>query len=245
MVLTAYIHTTCPHSRELLALLDETGLRGSTVIIDAGNAPFDTFRHGILSVPSLFADNNMVISGAFDIERLRKYLNLYSPVIPDDETLFRGIINSATDNVGIAAYLYLYEEPGILFQNPDYLLATSGLIWIVVPDKGVFMEKLRTLTEFRLPGFLLEKTHLFHKVIALNFLREVYWMSGKMYDETILKQLYTPEAFVHWLMIRPAVGRIGIRTKSAPRILPSKARAVWDYMIGNLPELWPIVQKTI
>jgi predicted thioredoxin/glutaredoxin len=244
MVLTAYIHLTCPHSRELLALLDQTGLRESTVVVDAGNTPFDTFRHGVLSVPSLFADNNLVASGTFEPERLRNYLSLFTPVIPGDETLFHGMINAATDNVGIAAYLYLYEEPGILFQNPDYLLAASGLIWIAVRDRDGFLGKLRALAESNLPGFLIEKPHLFYKVIALNFLREVYWATGQTPDENKMRELYTPEMFAHWLFIRPAVGRIGIRTESASGTIPSKARAVWDYMLGNLSELWPIVRKT-
>lgn len=244
MVLTAYIHFTCPHSRELLALLDETDLRENTVVIDTGNAPFDAFRHGVLSVPSLFADNNLVASGTFDTERLRKYLCLFTTDIPDDETLFRGIIGAATDNVGIAAYLYLYEEPGILFQNPEYLLAASGLNWIAVRDREEFLGKLRAIAESRLPGFIIDKPHLFYKVIAMNFLREVYWARGQTAGETVLRELYSPDAFAHWLFIRPAVGRIGVRTDSAPEILPLKARAVWDYMFGNLSELWPIVRKT-
>ncbi|OHD57052.1 MAG: hypothetical protein A2Y33_08990 [Spirochaetes bacterium GWF1_51_8] len=243
MVFSVYIHYTCPHSRELLALIREAGFSDAVNIIDAGDSPLTALSHGVLSVPALFAGDRPIISGVFDPEWLKNYFKLYTPVVPDDETLFRGMIQAASDNAGTAIQIYLYEDPAALFGNPAYLLSASGLDQIAVPSEEKFLDRLREVFTARFPGFFAGKPHLFMKAAAMNFLREVWWLEGREVPAGELEQMYPQPAFTHWLFTRAAVGRIGLRTGNA-ETLHRKGSLLREYLFQNLAEFWPNAVRT-
>lgn len=244
MKLTAYIHPTCPHSRDLIRLLDELKLTDFTEVIDVSESPFETYRQGILSVPALFVDNSLIASGTYEETALKAYLKLLNPVLPDNETLFRGFITAVTDNIATASYVYLYEDFAAVFENPDYLITTAGFHQVIHDNRDDFLDYIYGIVEKKFPAFLKEKVHLFHKVIAVNFLRETFWIYGEGMDLPEINRIYNSESFAHWLFVRATLGRIGIHsTAGAERIFP-KSDPVWRYLSENFDELWALTLKT-
>lgn len=245
MQLTAYIHNSCPHSRELLSILESMNLTIHTEIIDVAEKPFLALRDGILSVPALFLDDRMIVSGTVDKEWLESYLRLFSNDLPDREAMFKNFISSTLDNAGTAIYVYLNEDYRAIFDNDEFLLTTSGLSRYIINDTCELLDTLEDSVEAFFKQFLKEKEHLLLKVIALNFMREIYWMKKDIYEFSYIETNYSSQAFAHWLFVRSAIGRIGLNNKIEYSRLEAKSAAVWEYIKTNFSDLVDVVLKTI
>ncbi len=246
MELKAYIHTTCPYSRKLLETLEKTGFKEVTQVINTADHPFSPLKDGVLSVPVLFAGENMIVSGSFDTEWLEKYLSLFLPHLPDAEETFRLFISAALDNISTASFLYLYpEKVEAILENSDYLLTTTKLFRVVRPSDGEILQHIREVVTVTLPGFMQEKQHLFHKIIAVNYLRDLYW-SGQLVADGSSPHFpeNIPEDFPRWLFTRSATGRMGIDPLAPPENLREKAGRVWDYLREHYAEFAETIIRT-
>jgi predicted thioredoxin/glutaredoxin len=244
MQLTAYVHMTCPKSRELLEILQQKGMRERCRVVDVAYEPFVAYGHDILSVPALLGDGAVWAAGNIDAEWLGKLLDLYQTELPDGDNLFKQYIGAVIDNVATAAYVYLYEEHEGVLANPSFVLSASGLNRVVVADNQEILTALRQTLDQRFTSFLSEKGYLFHKVLAVNFLRELYWIHGDAVSRERIDKEYNVSSFAHWLYVRPTLGRIGVRHELDSAKLFQKATPVWEYLRDNLEDLWPLVQKS-
>ncbi|GEM_PF-2682148 len=246
MQLKAYIHTTCPYSHKLLETLENAGFGEVTQIINTADHPFSPLHAGVLSVPVLYAGENMIVSGSFDTEWLDKYLSLFLPHLPDAEETFRLFISAALDNISTASFLYLYpEKVEAILESPEYLLTTTKLFRVVRPSDGEIVQHIRKVVTVTLPGFMQEKQHLFHKIIAVNYLRDLYW-NGQLAADGSASRFpeNMPEDFPRWLSTRSATGRMGIDPLANQGDLGEKAGRAWGYLREHSAELTELAIRT-
>ena len=128
--------------------------------------------------------------------------------------------------------------------NPSFVLSASGLNRVVVADNQKLLTALRETLKQRFDSFLAEKSYLFHKVLAVNFLRELFWLHGEAVTWERIEKEYNASSFAHWLYVRPTLGRIGVQHELDSSKLLQKAMPVWEYLRDNLDDLWPLVQKS-
>jgi predicted thioredoxin/glutaredoxin len=231
MELKALIHHTCPYSRNLLEALEKHSLLASTEILDTARAPYLALREGALSVPVLKADGRVLLSGPVTGEQLDTTLSSFTADIPDRETLFRGFISAILDNSATASRVYLYEDWPSVFGNPEFLLTTADLDGVAVRDNDQLLAAMGVAVEERIDSFFIEKEYLFHRVLALNFLREIYWMRGSVPPMNELAVIYPVPVIAHWLFARSSLGRIGVPGSLNSDTLHSKAAALRDYLV--------------
>lgn len=245
MELKAYIHRTCPYSKKLTSLLDELNLLGFTSIIDTSENPFHAPAEKILSVPVLFADNNIISSGPVDESWLKRYLDLFTTTLPSEKELFRSFISAALDNISTASYLFLYPENfNLVMDNKDYFLSTSQLFRIIRKKNDEILKAVTLSVKNNLEPFLIDKEYLFLKVIGINYLREKFWLNKVVpLKEDISNENEIP-FFTHWLYVRAATGRIGINHDHNKENTEKKARKVLDYTMEHWDELIELVPKT-
>jgi len=244
MEIKLFYHSTCPHSRELYDLLKELNLLDYIEIIDVADSPFIAYKSSLISVPALFMDGKLVVSGVFEEEWVKNLFSLYTTKMPDDETIFRNFISAIIDNVATASFVYLYPEKiESVFENKEYILTTSQLNKVIRKSNNEIIEKIKQIAKQKIDKFVEEKSHLFKKVIGLNFLRELYWLNKSLPTKELI-ETYNINQFSHWLYQRATLGRIGIDHTIEKEKLTQKAEGIRNYILENLDELNKIVEKT-
>jgi len=244
MNLTAYIHLSCPNSVKMLHILEELNIINYTKVIDVGKEPFLAYQNGILSVPVLFHDNNIIVSGTLDENWLMKYLSLYSVEEPEDDLIFRNYLFSILDNVATASFIYLYENHKAVLQNKSYIMATAGFNRIITKDIDSFISKILDVAEKKFPEFIQEKSILFQKAISLNFLREIFWVKKNKISIEQFNQIHSKESLALWLFSRASLGRIAIKKDITEEFLMQKSNTIWAYILNNYDEIWSKVLLT-
>jgi len=239
-----FTHRNCVECNLLIEWLEEKGYLHKVKLIDTELYPFLAFERGVISTPSVFVDGKLLFAGVVDydeLERLFKGENVVLEVSKDElvAKLMEGIVNS----FAATAYLYVNKDFEAILSQKDFVYAVTGLA--LSPNAEDLYNYLRNHT-------LKTKDELFEKwkdrmkrVIATNFVRELYWLYGDKVPIEKAKSLYPLEVFYHWVQVRGgAVGRVGLRIHRLTETeVLERVKEVYDYLMENYDALWEKVIK--
>ena len=239
-----FTHRNCVECNLLIEWLEEKGYLHKVKLIDTELYPFLAFERGVISTPSVFVDGKLLFAGVIDydeLERLFKGENVVLEVSKDElvAKLMEGVVNS----FAATAYLYVNKDFEAILSQKDFVYAVTGLA--LSPNAEDLYNYLRNYT-------LKTKDELFEKwkdrmrrVIAANFVRELYWLYGDKVPIEKAKSFYPLEVFYHWVQVRGgAVGRVGLRIHRLTETdVLDRVKEVYDYLMENYDALWEKVIK--
>jgi predicted thioredoxin/glutaredoxin len=230
----------------LLEFLEQKGLLGKVTVIDTELYPFIAFERGVISTPSVFIDGKLVFAGVVDYEELEKLLrgeNVKVTINKDElvQKLMFGIINS----FAATAWLYVNRDFDAFMAQRDFVLAVTSLSLVDQQTANEYYNYLRNVMVKEGEKYLEEWKDKMLRVIAANFIRELYFLyERKLSNEEIMSK-YPLEVFAHWLMIRGGtVGRVGLRIHPlSEKGTLNRISEAYVYMLSNSSSLWDKIIK--
>jgi len=195
-----YVHATCYSSYSLVKYLIGKGLTGGINIVDVSRA--SEVDGAILSVPWVKLGSTVAAADPVSGEEVEAMIQgSYTPNIRDPlESFIKTLLASSYassiaflhGDLGYAAFRELAEASlRAPFTNQD----VTGLVETVKRDgKGLYEE-----LEFKLA-----------KVIAINYVRDLYWASGGTLDSEGLERRVDETSILAWLIAKAGVGRVGL-----------------------------------
>ena len=240
MDIEIFVHPTCSTCHALLRRLHRWGLLDRVRIIDTSKDPYITIERGVRSVPSIFINGELAFAGVMDFEEVRNALlgnALTRSSSPSENELVQAFMRGVLDSVATALWLYVNEDCGAFLRDKATLKAMMG-----IGDKE-FDEFEAIIRSMNCAQLISSNEESFLRVISTNFAREIYWVLGRMSWATI-KDLYSREAVAHWMIVRSALGRVGLRPHrlSEPGFA-SKVDRVYGYLEQRFDELMDKVSK--
>ena len=246
MKVEIFTHRTCTECNMLLEFLEQKGLLGKVTVIDTELYPFIAFERGVISTPSVFIDGKLVFAGVVDYEELEKLLrgeNVKVTINKDElvQKLMFGIINS----FAATAWLYVNRDFDAFMAQRDFVLAVTSLSLVDRQTANEYYNYLRNVMVKEGEKYLEEWKDKMLRVIAANFIRELYFLyERKLSNEEIMSK-YPLEVFAHWLMIRGGtVGRVGLRIHPlSEKGTLNRISEAYVYMLSNSSSLWDKIIK--
>ncbi|MEJ2776788.1 thioredoxin family protein [Sulfolobaceae archaeon RB850M] len=246
MKVEIFTHRTCTECNMLLEFLEQKGLLGKVTVIDTELYPFIAFERGVISTPSVFIDGKLVFAGVVDYEELEKLLrgeNVKVTINKDElvQKLMFGIINS----FAATAWLYVNRDFDAFMAQRDFVLAVTSLSLVDQQTANEYYNYLRNVMVKEGEKYLEEWKDKMLRVIAANFIRELYFLyERKLSNEEIMSR-YPLEVFAHWLMIRGGtVGRVGLRIHPlSEKDTLNRISEAYVYMLSNSSSLWDKIIK--
>lgn len=246
MKVEIFTHRTCTECNMLLEFLEQKSLLGKVTVIDTELYPFIAFERGVISTPSVFIDGKLVFAGVVDYEELEKLLrgeNVKVTINKDElvQKLMFGIINS----FAATAWLYVNRDFDAFMAQRDFVLAVTSLSLVDQQTANEYYNYLRNVMVKEGEKYLEEWKDKMLRVIAANFIRELYFLyERKLSNEEIMSK-YPLEVFAHWLMIRGGtVGRVGLRIHPlSEKGTLNRISEAYVYMLSNSSSLWDKIIK--
>ncbi|MFP3201636.1 MAG: thioredoxin family protein [Sulfolobus sp.] len=246
MKVEIFTHRTCTECNMLLEFLEQKGLLGKVTVIDTELYPFIAFERGVISTPSVFIDGKLVFAGVVDYEELEKLLrgeNVKVTINKDElvQKLMFGIINS----FAATAWLYVNRDFDAFMAQRDFVFAVTSLSLVDQQTANEYYNYLRNVMVKEGEKYLEEWKDKMLRVIAANFIRELYFLyERKLSNEEIMSK-YPLEVFAHWLMIRGGtVGRVGLRIHPlSEKDTLNRISEAYVYMLSNSSSLWDKIIK--
>jgi len=206
------IHKTCPTSLKVMLFLKERGLLRDAEIIDAEEDPFKAIQLGVLSVPAIFVDEKIVAMGPVDFESLNDRLSgkkIYAENINAKYGLKQTFI-AILDSLGTASWVYFREDIKDILEYRVLVEPAIGIVDWEESKKESYLKEVYDYFLSKKNMFMKTYSTYFFKNFTKNFIREQYWLHGIWPDENVFN-IYTLEVFTHWLILRSAIGRIGMK----------------------------------
>lgn len=232
-----FIHPTCTTCHTLLRLLKQWGYLDKVRIIDTSRDPYVALERGVRSVPSIFINGELLFAGIVDFKRLKAILDgeysretINSDLGELEDMFFKGVL----DSVATALWLYINEDCNAFLRDRDFVMAITNLS--IFGNREELYEKLsKYLSEpVNCREAINKREERFLAVITRNFAREIYWLHNKPLSWREVSKLYSREVIAHWMIVRSALGRVGLRTHSLDEDgFREKVGRVYDYM-GNV-----------
>lgn len=227
------IHKTCPTSIKLLEFLEKLGVLDKAKIIDVEKEPFYAVSLGVVHVPAIIKDDEILDFGPIKFEALEKNLdtNNKTKTSPSSyEELIEIIYEDILDNIFLALSVFLREKISIVL---NYKPTINKL------KKHIDAHYLDTLIKYikendeNLYRNIEEKLV---KYIAFSFIKELYWIHNRKLSIEEFNNLYTPPVFAHWVLARGSISRIGLiqdiakepKTKKKLLQLRQKIQEKWE-----------------
>lgn len=200
----------------------------------------------MISTPSIFVDGKLVYAGVVDYDELLKILQDKKVIVEvNKDELVNKLMFGVVNSFAATAWLYVNRDFDALMAQKDFVLAVTGLSLVDDKSADEYYTYLRNIIVKEGEKYVDEWKEKMLRVIATNFIRELYLLyRKKLSDEEIMRK-YPLEVFAHWLMIRGgAVGRVGLRIHplSDNQVL-EKISEVYVYTLSNAKQLWDKVIK--
>jgi predicted thioredoxin/glutaredoxin len=239
-----FTHKNCVECNILIDWLEQKGYLHKVKLIDTELYPFLAFERGVISTPSIFVDGKLVFAGVVDYDELEKLLEgeqVRIDVSKDElaAKFMEGIVNS----FAATAYLYVNYDFDAILSQKDFVYAVTGL---------ALSSNAESLYNYLRNYVIKSKEQLFEgwkermkRVIAANFVRELYWLYREKLPAEKVKGLYPIEVFYHWVQVRGgAVGRVGLRIHPiSDQEVMDRVKEVYGYLFQNYDALWDKVIK--
>lgn len=191
-------------------------------------------ERGVRSVPSIFINGELVFAGIVDFKRLKAMLDgeYSSSVFEGDlreleERFFRGVL----DSVATALWLYVNEDCNALLKDREFTMAITN-ISIYSNREELYDELRRYLSDVNTcREAIRSREERFFAVITKNFTREIYWLYNRFLSWNDISKLYNKEVIAHWMIVRSALGRVGLRVYPiSNEKFKEKVEKVYNYM---------------
>ncbi|MFP3485458.1 MAG: glutaredoxin [Vulcanisaeta sp.] len=182
----------------------------------------------------MFINGELIFAGIVDFKKLKAILDgefssnsLNLSIEEIEERFFRGIL----DSVATALWLYVNEDCDAFLRDKDFVMAITNISTLSNRDE-VFENLRKHLGDInRCREAIMRREDKFLSVITKNFAREIYWLHGKFLDWSEVSKLYPREVIAHWMIVRSALGRVGLRLHSiSEERFWSKVMRVYEYM---------------
>ncbi|ADY02027.1 glutaredoxin [Vulcanisaeta moutnovskia 768-28] len=229
-----FIHPTCSTCHTLIRLLKQWNYLDIVKIIDTSRDPYTAMERGVRSVPSIFINGELVFAGIVDFKRLKAMLDgeYSSSVFEGDlreleERFFRGVL----DSVATALWLYVNEDCNALLKDREFTMAITN-ISIYSNREELYDELRRYLSDVNTcREAIRSREERFFAVITKNFTREIYWLYNRFLSWNDISKLYNKEVIAHWMIVRSALGRVGLRVYPiSNEKFKEKVEKVYNYM---------------
>lgn len=240
MDIEVFVHPTCSTCHALLQRLHRWGLLEKVRIIDTSKDPYVAIEKGVRSVPSIFINGELIFAGVMDFEEVKSALLgnalVHSSPLSENE-LVQAFMRGVLDSVATALWLYVNEDCSAFLRDRATLKAMMG---IGDEELGKFESIINGMNCAQLVS---SNEESFLRVISTNFAREIYWVLGRVSWATV-RDLYSKEAVAHWMIVRSALGRVGLRPhRLSEPSFASKVDRVYGYLGQRFDELMDRVSK--
>ena len=196
-----YIHKTCPTSLKLLEALERENLLDRVQIIDVEERPFAAINIGVVSVPIIECDGEVIDFGPIKIEDVVKMVKRGEILKekPSIEDAVKKILRIIRDNLFLALNMYIRE-------SPEFILESKALQSALNLDEED-VEAIRKYVKERREKIYEEVEEKLLRTIVRNLEMEITMLEmGKIFEsEEILK-----EHIKHWIIARSSTARIGL-----------------------------------
>ncbi len=229
-----FIHPTCSTCHTLIRLLRQWGYLDRVRVIDTSRDPYTAMERGVRSVPSIFINGELVFAGIVDFRRLKAILdgeysnNKFEGDIKElEERFFRGVL----DSVATALWLYVNEDCEAFLRDREFTMAIMNIS--IYNNREEAYDELRKYlsNDDTCRESIRSREEKFLAVITKNFAREIYWLYNKFLSWGEVSRLYSKEVIAHWMIIRSALGRVGLRVYPINnRRFSEKVEKVYEYM---------------
>ena len=229
-----FVHPTCSTCHTLIRLLRQWGYLDRVRIIDTSRDPYTAMERGVRSVPSIFINGELVFAGVVDFRRLKAILdgeyssNRFEGGLRElEERFFRGVL----DSVATALWLYVNEDCDAFLRDREFTMAIMNI--------SVYSNRDEAYNELRkylgdgntCREAIRSREENFLAVITKNFAREIYWLHGRFLSWGEVSKLYSKEVIAHWMIVRSALGRVGLRVyQISNERFREKVDRVYEYM---------------
>ncbi|GAB6943897.1 thioredoxin family protein [Vulcanisaeta sp. JCM 14467] len=229
-----FVHPTCSTCHTLIRLLRQWGYLDRVRIIDTSKDPYTAMERGVRSVPSIFINGELVFAGVVDFKRLKVLLdgeyssNRFEGDLDElEERFFRGVL----DSVATALWLYVNEDCDAFLRDREFTMAIMNITVYSNRDEA-YNELRKYLSDGNAcREFIRRREDKFLAVITKNFAREIYWLHGKFLGWDEVSKLYSREVIAHWMIVRSALGRVGLRVYPiSNERFREKVERVYEYM---------------
>ena len=229
-----FVHPTCSTCHTLLKLLKQWGYLDRVKVIDTSVDPYIAVERGVRSVPSVFINGELIFAGIVDFKKLKTILDgefsgnsLDVSIEEVEERFFRGVL----DSVATALWLFVNEDCDAFLRDKDFVMAITNISVLSNRD-GIYENLRRHLGDInRCREAIMRREDKFLSVITRNFAREIYWLHGKFLDWSEVSRLYPREVIAHWMIVRSALGRVGLRLHPiGEERFWSKVVKIYEYM---------------
>lgn len=239
-----FTHRNCIECNMLIEWLEERGYLHKVKLIDTELYPFLAFERGVISTPSVFIDGKLVFAGIVDYDELERILGgeeIKVKVNKDElvNKFMEGIVNS----FAATANLYVNKDFDAILTQKDFVMAVTGLA--LTDNAEDLYNYLRNVVMKNSEELFDAWKERMKRVIAANFVRELYWLYREKVPFEKAASLYPFEVFYHWVQIRGgAVGRVGLRIHPINETeVVERVREVYEYLRENYEALWDKVIK--
>lgn len=219
-----YYHATCPTSIKLINLLKKEGLLDSVKLIDVKDNPFIALNNGILSVPAIEINGEIIDFGPIDFDyvlnRIRGNNAVYE--LSDKVNTLKRII---LDNLFLSLVLYLHEKLEPLL---DYYLIRKRLGW-----ENKELHEIKSELRLSNESFYRVIEEKLLKVIAINLLREIKWLNQIELTKRNFLDRYDVDTLSHWLIARGSVARVNLIVPDEKLKVRSKAIKLLNFIKDN------------
>ena len=229
-----FVHPTCSTCHTLIRLLRQWGYLDRVRIIDTSKDPYTAMERGVRSVPSIFINGELVFAGVVDFKRLKVLLdgeyssNRFEGDLEElEERFFRGVL----DSVATALWLYVNEDCDAFLRDREFTMAIMNITVYSNRDEA-YNELRKYLSDGNAcRESIRRREDRFLAVITKNFAREIYWLHGRFLGWDEVSKLYSKEVIAHWMIVRSALGRVGLRVyQISNERFREKVERVYEYM---------------
>ena len=229
-----FVHPTCSTCHTLIRLLRQWGYLDRVRIIDTSKDPYTAMERGVRSVPSIFINGELVFAGVVDFKRLKVLLdgeyssNRFEGGLEElEERFFRGVL----DSVATALWLYVNEDCDAFLRDREFTMAIMNITVYSNRDEA-YNELRKYLSDGNAcKESIRRREDRFLAVITKNFAREIYWLHGRFLSWDEVSKLYSREVIAHWMIVRSALGRVGLRVyQISNERFREKVERVYEYM---------------
>ncbi len=225
-MLTVYLHPRCSDSWHVYKLLEKNSLLELVKLVNTEQAPLLALSKSVFSVPAFELSGKVVLQGYFTDDEVISLVRSGRIHVGSPEEALDRLMKSVFSSFLVASAVYLSGSFSVLVDARDYVYSASGALFLT--EHETFFElardKLRTATLGE------EDEKHFVRIIAGNFIRDLYWLRGEPLNRDTIENLgYS--YFREWLLLRSSLGRVFVPHSRPPADVEERIRKAWEYTL--------------
>ena len=229
-------HKTCPTSIKLLEALRRENLLDRVELVDVGVYPFEAVSRGMVSVPAIYINDKIFDFGPINIDRAVKLIKKTL----ENESAYsynpkEKLVNTVLDNLFLAITTYLSES---LTPLLEYLPLVE-----LLEVKGEKFESFKKEIEKEEKEILGEIGEKLVRVIAYNFIKELYWINKRKLKWKEFTEIYSDEVLKHWFLARSTIARIGLNLDRFYLVIDEKIKQFKKLLYEKWDRYWENILK--